>query len=164
MHATSPGRRPMLAVRMLALGAVACLPDIDLLLFFHHRYRGTPYAHRGCTHSLFTALAFGVACGAVAWIAARSKPTWFDGPRVALFVTLAMASHGLIDACSSRGGPVMLGWPLTNMRVLAPVRPIPVAHFDATFLATESLECLAFSPLLAFALWPRRRGRTDTER
>lgn len=140
---------------ILGFAALAALPDIDLLIYLHDGqvHRTTAYAHRGFTHSLGAALA----CGLVAWGVARAFRAE-AALRVALFATLAVASHGIIDMLSDRGGGVAWLWPLSHARVLAPLRPIPVAHFHPfwLFVRTELVEILAFAPCLLYALWPRR--------
>jgi len=155
-RAYGPGTTREVSLRMAGCAVLAALPDLDLV-FFHVRHPG-PYAHRGFTHSLGAALACGLALGLLA--AAWPKTRGF-AVKLGLFVALAVASHGLLDMFSDRGSAVAYFWPLSDTRVVPSFRPIPVARFSPRwlFVTSEAKEFLAFSPALAFALWPRRRSR-----
>lgn len=53
------------------------------------------------------------------------------------------------------------GWPFSDERFFAPWRPIPVAPIGLAFLSARGLriaviELVLMSPLLIYALWPRR--------
>jgi inner membrane protein len=134
---------------------LAALPDVDLALYLRdHVHTTTAFSHRGFTHSIGAA----ILCGLVAWAVARAFRARAPS-RVALFVTLAVASHGVIDLLSDRGGAVAWLWPLSDARIVSPLRPLPVARFHPfwQFVRTELVEILAFAPCLLYALWPRRR-------
>jgi membrane-bound metal-dependent hydrolase YbcI (DUF457 family) len=52
-------------------------------------------------------------------------------------------------------------WPFSNERFFAPWTPIPVAPIGVQMLTLRALrvvmvEAVQFSPLLLYALWPRR--------
>ena len=102
----------------LAGVAFAMLPDADVAAFkFGIAYEDT-WGHRGATH----ALAFAAVCaGAVSlvWEEARS---WFGFA----FLTLAMASHGLLDAATDGGLGAALLWPFSDARIFAPFAPVRV--------------------------------------
>lgn len=148
--------------RLVVAGAVASvLPDVDVLGL----YAGVPYAsqfgHRGATHSL-------AAAAAVALLgAALHRPLRTSARTAFLFLLVAAASHGLLDALTTGGKGVALLWPLSDARFFAPVRLIQVAPLRlshsllsrglATFAAEVPrvwLPCLAAA--LAFA--SRRRA------
>jgi inner membrane protein len=70
----------------------------------------------------------------------------------------------LLDTLTDGGLGIALLWPFSNERFFAPWRPIPVAPIGARMLSSRGLhvvltEALQFSPLLAWAIWPRRRRR-----
>jgi len=108
--------------RVMIAGIVASIvPDFDVLGFWF----GIPYAasfgHRGATHSL----AFAVLLGSIALaLAPRLQAT---RPAAFLFVTVAAASHGLLDTCTNGGLGIALGWPWTEARFFAPWRVIEVS-------------------------------------
>lgn len=141
------------ALPMAALAVLAVTPDLDLLAYPVRE--PTPFSHRGFTHSLGFALACGVTLGLLSLLSRRTRP---HALRIGACAALAMATHGVIDLLSNRGSAVTLLWPLSDARILSPMRPIPVASFSPLwrFLVTETVECLVFSPLALFALWPRR--------
>lgn len=156
-RAYGPGTRVQMGLRMSGLAVAACLPDTDLLIY-RVRHAG-PFAHRGFTHSLFAA----AVCGFVAGLVATAHPrTRVFALRLGIFVWLAVSSHGVLDILSDRGSAVTMFWPFSDVRVLAPFRPIPVARFTpfSLFLVSEAKEVLAFTPLLLYALWPRKKARS----
>jgi inner membrane protein len=77
--------------------------------------------HRALTHSL----PFAVALGAVATIAFFRGPAW-DGHRwrIAVYLTLATASHGLLDLLTTRGQGIGLLMPFNWIRYEAAWRPV----------------------------------------
>lgn len=141
----------------LAGVAFAMLPDADVAAFkFGIAYEDT-WGHRGATH----ALAFAALCaGAVAlvWKEARS---WFGFA----FLTLAMASHGLLDAATDGGLGAALLWPFSDARIFAPFAPVRVSPIGAGFFSTRGVETLfsefrwIWLPCAALALagWGIRR-------
>lgn len=104
------------------VGAVcAVAPDADVIGFRLGVRYGDFLGHRGFTHSLFFA-----ALLAVAVVAAAPA----GGPGVglrALYLFLATASHGLLDAFTDGGLGVALLAPFDNARYFFPVRPIAVS-------------------------------------
>jgi inner membrane protein len=109
--------------RVWALGAfVAMLPDADVIAF---RF-GIPYqhlfGHRGFTHSLFFAL---LAAAALTLIAFRQ--TGGSRGAVFLYLFLAAASHGALDAMTNGGLGVAFFAPFDGRRIFFPFRPIQVS-------------------------------------
>jgi inner membrane protein len=108
--------------RLVAAGAVASvLPDVDVVGF----WLGVPYAaaagHRGATHSLAAA----VLVAAVG--AALHRPLQARARTAFLFLLVAAASHGALDALTTGGLGVAFLWPFSDARFFAPVTVIKVA-------------------------------------
>jgi inner membrane protein len=83
-----------------------------------------------------------------------------------LFLFFAMASHGLLDACTNGGSGIALLWPFTDTRYFAPFTPIEVSPIGlARFLSTRGAAVMASELLwvwlpcivLALALLTARR-------
>jgi inner membrane protein len=81
--------------------------------------------------------------------------------RTGLIAVAVLPSHAILDTMTDGGLGCALLWPFDRARYFAPWRPIPVApiglHFwspSGAFVA--SIELVLFSPLVLFALWPRR--------
>ncbi len=147
--------RPHLGA-MLSMAALSMLPDADVLAFS----MGIPYdhvfGHRGATHSLAFAALMGALGGLGAHLSGRE-----GARRVALIVGLTVATHPLLDAMTDGGRGVALWWPLSEARVFAPLRPIPVAPlgwgiFSPWGLKVMLAEALPSIVIAAAALWPRR--------
>jgi len=138
----TPGGVPsgVLRNRMLALSALAMLPDLDFLVPAGPFLVG-PFTHRGALHSLAVAVVVGLA--------------------VAILVTIRRGGHaigwGLIT--------MALLWPFSNARILAPwhVLPNPVWEgvLSSTFLVELGIEAALFLPFWLYAFWPTRRGRPN---
>ena len=101
-----------------------------------------------------------VAIGLLSGLVARR----FGWPvvRTAVAATLAVASHGILDACGEGGRGIPLLWPLSDARFMSPWRLLPDAPRGMKMLSRAGLLDLAvefavFFPLTAFALWPGRR-------
>jgi inner membrane protein len=162
LHAGSQG--PRLAPA-LAFTALATFPDLD---FVSRAYlgaeRGSVWAHRGAAHSLAVAVAAGVLSALVLGGLGRSRL------RAAVTGALVAASHGVLDTITRGGSGAMLLWPLSDARLLAPISLLPAAPMGLRVLSPAGLdvalrELLLFSPLLAYAAWPRRpRGPSPRER
>jgi inner membrane protein len=137
------------------LVVLSFLPDADVLAFRLGIPYGAPYGHRGAFHSL----AFAAIVGLALWPLAKGMrlPAVF----VAVTGAVVMATHGLLDALTDGGKGIALLWPITNERLFAPWRPIPVAPIGSRILTPTGLrlmawEALLFLPFLLVALWPRR--------
>lgn len=127
--------RARIPVKLAAVGVVfAMLPDADVAAFkLGIAYEDT-WGHRGATHSLVFA---GLCAGALslAWKDARSLAAW-------AFLTLAMASHGLLDTLTDGGLGAALWWPFSDARIFAPVTPVRVSPIGAGFFSMRGLETL----------------------
>ena len=117
--------RPTVPRRVWALGALyAALPDIDAIGY----WMGVPYdslwGHRGITHSLVFALV--LAWGTVACGYRRLNPQ-IPPIRLGLFLFLAIASHGMLDALTNGGLGIAFFAPFDRARYFFPVHPIEVS-------------------------------------
>jgi inner membrane protein len=134
-------RRPGLPARFWALGAVgATMPDLDGVGF----WLGVPYesifGHRGFTHSLVFAALFATA----GLLAFRGERYADIRARVWIYLFLATASHGMLDAMTSGGGGIAFFAPFVNDRYFFPWRPILVSPMSISrFFTARGLAILA---------------------
>ena len=151
--------RGAISPKLAVAGAVfAVLPDADVIGMRAGIDYAHEWGHRGATHSIaFAAIA---AAGlALVWKEARSW-TGFA------FLTLAMASHGLLDTLTDGGLGAALWWPFDNTRVFAPETPVRVSPIGAGFFSMRGVETLVsemrwiWLPCIALALcgWGVRRA------
>jgi inner membrane protein len=105
--------RPLLAAGVLC----SIIPDLDVYLQLY----STSIGHRGVTHSI----AFALACGALACAFSRRLGT--RGFTAFCFVALATASHGVLDAFTNGGPPVVFFWPFSSEGAFMPWRVIEVS-------------------------------------
>lgn len=143
----------IISPRLLLAGIVGCLlPDADVIAYA----LGVPYqsafAHRGFTHSIF----FALACGAVAAVFASQLHT--QRAIAFAFVSVATASHGLLDAFTTGGSGIAFFWPFGEQRYFMPlqvilVSPIGVSRFFSEWGARVLLSELkwVWLPSMAFA-------------
>src|SRR5262249_77669 len=131
--------------------ALSMLPDADVIGFSLGVRYEAPWGHRGATHSF----AFAVIVGLAAALMAR----WSKRPglRTALFATLVLASHPLLDTLTDGGLGCALFWPFDLTRYFSPWRPIQVAPIGLAFLSPYGAivamsELVLFLPLFVFAL------------
>ena len=116
--------RPGIPARVWMLGAIcAALPDADAIGFRFGVAYGDVFGHRGLTHSL----AFAAALGAVVVLALPAHPTPISRGELWLYLALATASHGVLDAFTNGGLGVAFFAPLDNTRYFFPVTPIEVS-------------------------------------
>jgi inner membrane protein len=141
---------------LLFFATLAVLPDVDVFGVACGVPDLGPFGHRGFSHSLVTALVLGLLCGALA------RRFGWPVVRTAVAATLAVASHGILDACADGGRGIPLLWPLSDARFLSPWRVLPDAPRGLKMLSRPGLldfavEFAVFFPLTAFALWRGRR-------
>jgi len=146
--------RSVIPLPLLALGIVfALLPDADSIAFRLGIPYGSPFGHRGFSHSLIVAAVF----ASVVVPFARA----LHAPPIAVFafLFLAMASHGVLDACTDAGLGVAFFWPWSAERIFFGFRPIEAAPVSARrFLSARGWEVFrseliwVWTPLLSLAL------------
>ena len=126
--------RDVIPPRLLLAGVLAsALPDLDVIAFSW----GVPYAsalgHRGFSHSLCAAAAVALAG------AALSRRLRAGAGHTLLFLFVAMASHGILDAFTDGGRGVALLWPASAERFFAPaaLRVIEVSPIGLTRFLSE---------------------------
>lgn len=153
-----------------AAGAtLAAAPDLDVIGFRFGIKYGDLLGHRGLTHSLFFALTIGLLIG---WLLTRRSATAREHLQVSVYLFLATASHGLLDAMTNGGLGVALLAPLESARYFFPWQPIEVSPIGVgQFFTSRGLEVLANEaiwvglPSLAVAglgLWLRRKSLSPT--
>jgi inner membrane protein len=162
--------------KVVAAGALcAVIPDADVVAFA----AGIPYAamlgHRGLSHSLAFAAALALLL-TYAWKrrgrvpensieAASEEPS---AERMAAYLFLAIASHGVLDALTNGGLGVAFFAPFSSRRYFFPWRPIVVSpisihrFFSERGLAVLTSELVIVwipSITLAIAAFASRRWR-----
>ncbi len=143
----------------LVLTALATFPDLDVFALWLGG-RHVHWLHRGASHSLVVAA---LAALVGAFLLDRGR-----GFAVAFLIAFATAaSHGLLDTVTYGGSGVMLLWPFSAHRFVAPWHPIQASPMGLSLFSPHGLglmarEALLFSPLLVYALWPRRGARRAT--
>ncbi len=155
--AAAAGRGRISPKLAIAGAAFAILPDADVIGFPLGIDYAHEWGHRGATHSLAFAALFAAAT-ALIWKEARSLGAW-------VFLTLAMASHGLLDTLTSGGLGAALWWPFDNARIFAPYTPVRVSPIGADFFSARGVVTLVselkwiWLPCIAVALsgWIIRR-------
>lgn len=129
--------------------ACAVLPDLDVVAFSF----GIPYehtlGHRGLSHApVFAAVLAGVL---VALFFRRGVPGMGRGA-LWLYLFLATASHGLLDAFTDGGLGVAFLIPFSNERFFFPFQPIRVSPIGVLrFLSGRGLEVLRSEILWVWA-------------
>lgn len=127
--------------RLLTLGiACAIAPDLDVVAVPFGARSGDLLGHRGFTHSLLFAaiLASVVLAGAVrAWPSiAHRKTVW-------LYLFLATASHGLLDAFTDRHGlGIPFFWPFDATRYFFPFTPVAMSPLGTHFFSERGWSVL----------------------
>jgi inner membrane protein len=144
----------------------AMLPDVDVIGIWLGVPFGSLLGHRGLTHSF----AFAAALAAIVapWLVAHGTRRWLW-----LYLFVATASHGVLDAMTNGGIGVALFAPFDTTRYFLPWRPIAVSpigvrrFFSArgvTVLASEALWLWVPSAIVAACAWAltrRRRARQE---
>jgi len=121
--------RDVIPGRLLAAGVVAALlPDLDVLAFHAGIPYGAAFGHRGFSHSLFFAAVIALlGAGGFRVLRARFLTAF-------LFLFVAAASHGILDAFTNGGLGIAFFWPWSAERYFAPapvieVAPLSIARF-----------------------------------
>jgi inner membrane protein len=113
-----------------AIGAM--LPDIDVIGFRFHVDYGAFWGHRGFTHSLM----FAAIVATLTVACARRLPS----PTICgLYLFLAIASHGVLDALTDGGLGVAFLSPFDDSRWFFPLTPIRVSRIGMGFFSAASV-------------------------
>lgn len=140
----------------------AVAPDFDVAAFRLGIAYAAPLGHRGFSHSLVFALLLGL-CATLLLrflLRASARPPF---ARTLALLTLATASHGVLDAMTDGGLGVAFFSPFDLTRYFLPWRPIAVSplgvgrFFSAHGLAVVQSEAL-WVGLPALALWLAQRS------
>ena len=122
---------------LLLAGICSTIPDADVLAFRFDIPYTSIWGHRGWTHSLTFALAFGTAIAGLFY--GNSRDWW----KMAFWFVLATASHPLLDMLTNGGRGCALWWPFSEERLFFPVRVIQVSPLGArAFFSTWGLTVL----------------------
>jgi inner membrane protein len=116
--------------------AISAAPDLDVIGFhFGIRYEDV-MGHRGFSHSLlFAALLAGLVT------VAFTSQSQISCRRLFLYLFLATASHGILDAMTNGGLGVAFFSPFSNTRFFLPFRPIKVSPIGiGRFFSARGLE------------------------
>jgi inner membrane protein len=129
----------LISGRLLAAGIAASIaPDLDVLSFHFGVGGWSAFGHRGLTHSLAAAAIMGLAAMAASGALHTTRVRAF------VFVTLAAASHGLLDMLTDGGSGVALFWPFAGDRLFWPVQPVEVSPISLRrFFSARGAEVIA---------------------
>ena len=117
--------------------AASILPDLDAVSFMIGVPYTSVYGHRGVSHSLTFAAVIGLCAAAIAPRLSLSRWAAF------MYVSMAYASHGLLDMLTDGGRGIAFLWPLSSERYFLPWQVIKVSPIAAhRFLSSRGLEVL----------------------
>ena len=139
--------RPQIPKRVWIAGAMcSVIPDLDVIGFRFGIHYGDFWGHRGFTHSLvFAALLASV----VAVVMTRRGLTGIGRFVLLVYLFLATASHGVLDAITNGGIGVAFFSPFDNTRYFLPWRPVSVSPIGVTRFFTPR----GFAILQSELLW-----------
>jgi inner membrane protein len=116
--------------RFWVLGALcAMLPDVDVVSFYLRLPYREMLGHRGLTHSLPFAIVTGWLIGQLAF---RDKRWDSVRARYSIYLIIAMASHGVLDAFTDGGSGIAYFAPFSAERYASPWRPVAVSPIGIT--------------------------------
>jgi inner membrane protein len=109
------------STKLLLVLAIASsmLPDLDVVGFYFGVPYGSPFGHRGFTHSIMFALLWATVLMFI--FGKKDKKTWW------LVIFLSTVSHGILDAMTSGGKGVGFFIPFNDERFFFPFRDILVS-------------------------------------
>jgi inner membrane protein len=156
------GRRASWLFWMLAVLLPIC-PDFDV---FSTAQYGSPWGHRGFTHSLAFALVLALICAA-------ATRRWLHSSFWALtgFFFILTASHGVLDAFTNGGEGIPFFWPFSDRR-FGPWGPIQVQDIgfelpdprQSRSIRTELLWVWLPTTVLVGTIWLVRSVRRSRHR
>ena len=118
----------------------AVIPDVDVIGFRFGVHYGDLLGHRGITHSLVFAAALSVLIA----ICVRSRRSDRENTKMlVLYLFVATASHGGLDALTNGGLGVAFFAPFSSARYFLPFRPIEVSPISVeAFFTHRGMEVL----------------------
>jgi inner membrane protein len=153
----SSKRRACSWATLILFAGLALLPDADVLLVTLGACDAGACGHRGASHSLPVAIAFGLLAGLVA-----RRLRW-PVLKTILATTVAVGSHALLDVLGAGGRGLPLLWPFSEARFISPVRIFPDAPRGLALLSwpgmtNVAIEFAVFLPVMVFSAWPKIAG------
>lgn len=122
----------------LAAVVASVLPDVDAFGYWAGVPYGSPFGHRGFTHSLFFSAVVALACMAFAPRLGAPRPVVFA------VVFLSGASHGMLDAMTTGGHGIAFFAPFSNERYHFPWQVIRISPISVTrFFSERGMSVLA---------------------
>ncbi len=160
IQSCSRSKNKKYTTRLLLLCIIsAVMPDIDVLAFKLHIPYGSPFGHRGFTHSIFFAVIWSGFLSVLFFPKNRQLNAF-------LFLFIATLSHGLLDACTTGGKGVGFFIPFDNDRYFLPWQYIKVSPLGwKRFFSSWGLKVIQseflyiFIPSLLLIIFNRWRGR-----
>lgn len=158
--------RPHLRAFLCVGAACAVLPDVDAI---GRLFSDVPPdvtwlgGHRGFTHSIAAAVLTGV----ISAVLTLTQPSWVGARvRFALFIVIATAAHGALDAFTTIGAettPVQFFSPFSSSGYTSPWKPItgPFSELFLCILPLLAITCVTWH-LRGFSA-PELRQRRPTE-
>ena len=144
-------RSPRFPSIVLVAGALCSLaPDVDVLFLPFGVRQDSMFGHRGITHSLPFAAAFGAVVAAVlrAYVPGVSRRTLW------LYLAASTASHGVLDALTNGGSAIAFFAPFSDSRYFFPFRPIGVSPLSiGRFLSERGASVLASELMWIWLPW-----------
>jgi len=131
--AVAPCRNRRPALWLLSAG-LSMVPDLDVMSYHLDLPRTSIWAHRGISHSLVAALVVGALLAGL-----TRRGLSLGWPRLALLLSLVMASHGFLDGFTHGGRGIAFFAPFDANRYLFPFRPIPSAPFGLGYFSGRGL-------------------------
>ena len=159
-------RSPRLPARVVVAGVLCSVaPDLDTVGRRLGIFWGPMMQHRCLTHSI----AFAAVLGAAVALAVRRRWTAIPFATLWLYLFLATASHGFLDAFTNGGRGVAFFAPFSKARYFSPWRPIEVSPLRVdrfwerapVVLASEALWVWTPSTAVALIVAFARRGRNS---
>jgi inner membrane protein len=132
---------PALPMRTRVIGAVcAMVPDLDVIGFRFGVHYTDMLGHRGLSHSILFAVLLATV---LTWLEWRRVERGSLHPRTWLFLFLATASHGILDALTNGGMGIAFFAPFDTTRYFFPVTPIAVSPIGAGFFSERGIAVIA---------------------
>jgi inner membrane protein len=130
--------RGVISVPLLVLGmAFSMFPDLDGVTFRLGIPYGSPFGHRGFTHSIAVALLL------ASMVMPLSRALKAAPLTVFCFLAVAMVSHGILDAFTNGGYGVAFLWPFSAERIFFDFRPIEASPVSLhRFMSARGLHVL----------------------